>query len=98
MLLDDNDGGEFRQPEKQDTVVQELVGLSEESSGKKVSLDFFRWMILDFGLRKWDFSFEAFLSSTDDDDDHYHDHVLRASFRSGVGMFLDTSASSSHMR
>ena len=66
MLLDDNDGGEFRQPEKQDTVVQELVGLSEESSGKKVSLDFFRWMILDFGLRKWDFSFEAFLSSTDD--------------------------------
>ena len=55
-------------------------------------------MILDFGLRKWDFSFEAFLSSTDDDDDHDHDHVLRASFRSGVGMFLDTSASSSHMR
>ena len=91
MLLDDNDGGEFRQPEKQDTVVQELVGLSEESSGKKVSLDFFRWMILDFGLRKWDFS-------TDDDDDDDHDHVLRASFRSGVGMFLDTSASSSHMR
>ena len=41
---------------------------------------------------------EAFLSSTDGDEDHYLDHVLRASFRSGVGMFLDTSASSSLMR
>ena len=72
MLLDDNDGGEFRQPEKQDTVVQELVGLSEESSGKKVSLDFFRWMIMASGSRI--FVLKLFFSSTDDDHDHYKDH------------------------